>query len=183
LLGRLASRAGRADEAMELFARARGAFVKVESQTDIIDVDARVAECLVFRGLADEALERVSTALVEAEALEGVSIQTPLLQRIRGYAEMRLDRLDDAAAALDASLAVARSREAPYEVALTLRALAHLARMRGSTAAAAERESARILAQLGVVAAPDVLAFGELPSPAASSLAAVGETSEIASPG
>ena len=56
LLGRLASRAGRAEEAMDLFTRARATFAKVGSQTDTIEVDARFAECLVFRGLADEAL-------------------------------------------------------------------------------------------------------------------------------
>jgi tetratricopeptide (TPR) repeat protein len=175
LLGRLASRAGRADQAMELFARARAAFVKVGSQTDVVEIDARVAECLVFRGLADEAMERVSTSLANAEALEGVSVQTPLLQRIRGYALMQLGRWEDAAEAFDASVAVAEARQAVYEVALTWRAMAQLARVRGVEASATERKSDEILHGLGVVAVPDVpdsSAIGEQRRPP---LASVGE--------
>ena len=178
LLGRLASRAGRAEEAMDLFTRARATFVKVGSQTDTIEVDARVAECLVFRGLADEALERVSTALVEAEALEGVSVQTPLLQRIRGYALMQLGRLDDAAAAFDASLLVAQARKARYDEALTLRAVEQLARLRGSGPSAAGRRSDRILSELGVVAVPDIVGVDALGESAAAALTAKSDGTE-----
>ena len=156
LLGRLASRAGRADLAMELFDRARATFVKVGSQTDTIEIDARVAECLVFQGRAEEALERVSAALIDAEALEGVSVQTPLLQRIRGYALMQMERREEAAEAFEASLAVAKAREAPYDVALTLRAMAQLARAQGTDASTTERRSDELLVELGVVAVPDV---------------------------
>jgi tetratricopeptide (TPR) repeat protein len=156
LLGRLASRAGRADLAMELFDRARATFVKVGSQTDTIEIDARVAECLVLQGRAAEALERVSAALIEAEALEGVSVQTPLLQRIRGYALMQVARREEAAEAFEISLAVAEARQAPYDVALTLRAMAQLARAQGKDASATEVRSEKLLAELGVVAVPDV---------------------------
>jgi len=157
LLGRLASRAGRADEAMERLSRAREVFVDVGSLTDAMDADGRVAECLVFCGLADAALERATTALVNAEAQEGLSGQIPLLQRVRGWASLQLGRMDEARSALDASLAVGRAREAPYEVALTLRALAQLSRVEGLPAdPGADLESRRILAELGVVAIPDV---------------------------
>jgi tetratricopeptide (TPR) repeat protein len=182
LLGRLASRAGRADQAMELFARARAAFAKVGSQTDTVEIDARVAECLVFRALADDAMERVSTALVDAEALEGVSVQTPLLQRIHGYALMQLGRLDDAAEAFDASLTVAEARQAPYDVALTLRAMAQLAEVRGVDASAIERRSDDLLSELGVVAVPDVPGSAVGLQPGRPSLATIGEGArEIAS--
>jgi tetratricopeptide (TPR) repeat protein len=139
-----------------LFDRARATFVKVGSQTDTLEIDARVAECLVFQGRADEALERVSAALTDAEALEGVSVQTPLLQRIRGYALMQLARRDEAAEAFEVSLAVAEAREAPYDVALTLRAMAQLACAQGTDASAIEARSDALLADLGVVAVPDV---------------------------
>jgi hypothetical protein len=141
---------------LELFDRARATFVKVGSHTDTIEIDARVAECLVFQGRADEALERVSAALIDAEALEGVSVQTPLLQRIRGYALMQVERREEAAEAFEVSLAVAVARKAPYEVALTLRAMAHLARAQGTDASAIEGRSDRLLTGLGVVAVPDV---------------------------
>jgi tetratricopeptide (TPR) repeat protein len=182
LLGRLASRAGRADEAIELFARARATFVKVGSQADIIEVDARVAECLVLRGLADEALKRASMALVEAETLVGVSVQTPLLQRIQGYALMQLGRLDDAAAAFDSSLLVAHSRKAPYDVALTMRAIAQLARLQGSESSAFGRESDRILSGLGIVAVPDVPDNSALMDSEAPSLKVSEGTAERTSP-
>ena len=141
---------------MELFDRARATFVNVGSQTDTIEIDARVAECLVFQGRAEEALERVSAALIDAEALEGVSVQTPLLQRIRGYALMQMERREEAAEAFEASLAVAEAREAPYDVALTLRAMAELTRAQGTDASAIEHRSDELLAELGVVAVPDV---------------------------
>jgi tetratricopeptide (TPR) repeat protein len=149
--------------------------VKVGSQTDTIEIDARVAECLVFRGLADEALERVSTALIDAEALEGVSVQTPLLQRIHGYALMQMERREDAAEAFEASLAVAEARKAPYDVALTLRAMAQLARAQGTDASAIERKSDRLLEELGVVAVPDVPGVSAPVQPGATQLSAVGQ--------
>jgi hypothetical protein len=96
---------------------------------------------------------------------------------------MQLGRLDDAAAAFDASLLVARARKAPYDVALTLRAIAQLARIRGSEPSAAGRESDRILSELGVVAVADVLEVGALVEPAAASLTSVGEgAAEVTSP-
>jgi tetratricopeptide (TPR) repeat protein len=156
LLARLSSRAGRAEAAMELFSRARAEFVRVGAHADVIEIDARVAECLVFLGLPEEAVDRISTALIEAEALEGLSVQTPLLQRIRGCALMQLGRWDDAAAAFDASLVVAQARRAKGDVALTLRAMAQLARLRGSDPSSIERESERMLSALGVVNVPDI---------------------------
>jgi len=111
----------------------------------------------VFCGLAEAALDRATAALVKAEAQEGVSGQTPLLQRVRGWALMQLDRMEEASAAFDASLAVGRAHESPYEVAFTLRALAQLARLEGAPSdPAVDAESSRILAELGVVAVPDV---------------------------
>ncbi|MEP7059791.1 MAG: adenylate/guanylate cyclase domain-containing protein [Actinomycetota bacterium] len=157
LLGRLASRAGRADEAMERLIRAHEVFVQVGSQTDVMDAEGRIAECLVFCGLAEAALERVGTALVKAEAQEGVSGQTPLLQRVRGWALMQLGRTEDARIALDVSLAVGRAREAPYEVALTLRAIGQLDRLEGRTVDDEYAlEARRIMTELGVTSVPEV---------------------------
>ncbi len=160
LLGRLASRDGRAHEAMEMFARARAAFVQVGSQADRLDVDARVAECFVFRGLPDEAMEHAYRALADVERLDGVSVQTPLLQRIRGDALMQLVRWEEAAEAFEISLAVAEARQAPYDVALTLRSMAQLASAQGGDALEVERKSDDLLRSLGVVAVPEVLVGG-----------------------
>jgi hypothetical protein len=51
---------------------------------------------------------------------------------------------------------VAEAREAPYDVALTLRAMAQLARAQGTDASAIGQRSDGLLAELGVVAVPDV---------------------------
>jgi tetratricopeptide (TPR) repeat protein len=142
---------------MEMFARARAAFVQVGSQADRLDVDARVAECFVFRGLPDEALEHAYRALADVERLDGVSVQTPLLQRIRGNALMQLVRWEEAAEAFEISLAVAEARQAPYDVALTLRSMAQLASAQGGDALEVERKSDDLLRSLGVVAVPEVL--------------------------
>jgi tetratricopeptide (TPR) repeat protein len=157
LLGRLASRAGRVEEAMERLIRARDVFIDVGSATDSMDADGRIAECLVFAGMAEASLERANAALAKAEAQEGVSGQTPLLQRVRGWALMQLGRTDEAREAFDAALAVSSAREAPYETALTLGALAQLSRLEGlAPDPEDDLESRRILTELGVVAVPAV---------------------------
>ncbi len=157
LLGRLASRAGRPDEALERLTRAREVFVEVGSPIDAMDAEARMAECLVFCGRADAALERSTEALADAGAQEGMNGHTPLLQRVRGWALLQLGRMGEAREALDAALAGAREREAPYDIALTLRALGQLDRLEGRTVDEEYAlEARRILTELGVVAVPNV---------------------------
>jgi tetratricopeptide (TPR) repeat protein len=132
-------------------------FIDVGSATDSMDADGRIAECLVFAGMAEASLERANAALAKAEAQEGVSGQTPLLQRVRGWALMQLGRTDEAREAFDAALAVSSAREAPYETALTLGALAQLSRLEGlAPDPEDDLESRRILTELGVVAVPVV---------------------------
>jgi hypothetical protein len=63
----------------------------------------------------------------------------------------------NSAEAFEISLAVAEARQAPYDVALTLRSMAQLASAQGGDALEVERKSDDLLRSLGVVAVPEVL--------------------------
>jgi hypothetical protein len=78
-----------------------------------------------------------------------------MLHRVRAYACAALDRLDDAWAAVDESLAVARAGGAVYEVALTLEALSVVAELGGLPVdESADAERVALLAQLGIQVTP-----------------------------
>ena len=154
-LGRIAARAGRFEEALSLYEQARAGQSDVGDQVGVIETDARIAECLIFRGESTEALRRVGEALARDETMGGVSVQAPLLHRLRGQALMQLGRTEEARASLEESLRTAEARKASFEEALTLRALAQLAEMTGSSDAAAARRSEQILTELDVVSVTD----------------------------
>ena len=65
-LGRVVSRAGRYEEALELLAEARDGLEAIGAQADVLETDAKVAECYLFMGRHDDAL-----ALAERHAREG----------------------------------------------------------------------------------------------------------------
>jgi predicted negative regulator of RcsB-dependent stress response len=148
-LGRNAARAGQFEEALRLFGEAREGAEHVGAQADLVEIDAKVAECYVFQGDASAALELADKTLLQ----EGNVVWQPLLHRVRGYALMQLCDLTGADTALKESLRAARAVNADYEVALTLRALARLATLQGRPAASLEEESGSILERLGVVRA------------------------------
>jgi hypothetical protein len=155
-LGRLAARAGRCDEAMELLATARSTFVEIRADAEVLEVDAFTAEALMFSGRFPDALERATDALAREG---GRGAHAPLLHRIRAYALLATGDVDGCAAAVEESLTVARARGADYDIALALRAAAALARARGRQPdPAAERERIGILERLGVVREPAILA-------------------------
>ena len=130
-LGRVAARAGDHDEALELYERARAMFERMGDDGEMLETDARIAECLVFQGSSERALERADRGLRDARALGGVPAQLPLLHRARGYALVQLGRFDEARAALTASMEAAQARQAEFETALTGRAFVDLARLEG----------------------------------------------------
>jgi hypothetical protein len=93
----------------------------------------------------------------QPEVVKGEAVQMPLLDRVRGYAFWQLGRLDEAREALHWSLAGAREREQPLDVALTIAALVEFERHRGGTIdLALAEESERILNDLGVESVPEV---------------------------
>ena len=154
-LGRVASRSKRFDEALELFERAREAFTYVGAQADVDEVDARTAECLVFMGRSQDALELASATIDRTGTGAGV-MSLPLLERIRGMAFAQLGEHDAATRSLEVALDAARSRGSTFDVALALHGLARVVRSReGSPDPGDEAEERAILTGLGVVSLPE----------------------------
>jgi hypothetical protein len=146
--------------------------VDVGAEADEIDTLAVIAECHLLRGDPERALGVVDEALQQDHALGGISGQSPLLHRLRGFALWSRDATSEARQAFEESLAAGRSRDADYEVALTLDGLASLVTGLVEAPDAGEvagwrAESRAILERLEVVQVP---AF-EAPSPAAPSRA------------
>jgi len=125
-LARVAARSGRPDDALDLLDAAHEAFVDVGAEADDVDTLAVIAECHLLRGDPERATAVVDQALQQDHALGGISGQSPLLHRLRGFASWRRGEAGEARQAFDDSLAAGRSREADYEVALTLDGLAKL---------------------------------------------------------
>ena len=134
-------------------------FRAVGSHADALEARARLAEILQLSGDPDRALAVADDAIAQARSLGGVSEQLPLLHRVRGAALARTGDGEAALVALADSLESARHRDAVHDLALTLRAMARLARDWGeSEADALEREADVMLARLGVEWTLDLLA-------------------------
>ena len=163
IVGRVACRSGRYEEAIELLEQARAVNHEIGDQPEELESDVRIAECLAMQGRSAQALELATDALVRSETLGGPA--TPQLQRVRGCALAQLGRLSEARTALRESVAGAREREAEYEEALALHGLARIAAMEDSQDAPGLEERYRaIFERLGVVAAP-VIPIGEALEP------------------
>jgi len=161
-LGRVASREGRFEEALPLLRRSAEILRQVGDVSQALESESRIAELLLFEGKVGEALASARTTLAEVERSEGVGPQVPLLQRVSGYALARLGRMDEARAALDASLEAAQAREARYEVAMTLLALSELFPHDGSWSGWRE-ECLTALQDLGVESTPAAPIVSVLP--------------------
>jgi class 3 adenylate cyclase/tetratricopeptide (TPR) repeat protein len=156
-LARVASRVGRYDEALAMFGKARAEFVDVGAEPLVLETDARIAECFVFQGLADRVLEIVAPAIERGERMSGEGPQMAMLHRLRGFALAQYGDLDGGWAALEQSLEVARARQADFELALTLGAMARLARLRGDPDAGDyDADSRSMLRGLDVVVVPHI---------------------------
>jgi len=155
-LGRLAARAGRYDEALRLLAEARESYVADGEQAEVVETDARVAECLLLAGRPGEALDAVDRVLAEVPPGRRAELgQLALLQRVRALALGAQGRRGDALAGLEQSVATARTRGATYDLAWGLRALRDLHASAGTPAPdGVAEEQAALFARLGVVAEP-----------------------------
>jgi class 3 adenylate cyclase/tetratricopeptide (TPR) repeat protein len=157
-LGRVASRSGRYSEADGFFAAARDEFVRIGAEGEVLEVDTRIAESYVLQGRFDEALDLTEDTLRRARLSDGVSSSEPALLRIRGCALLRAGDLESAAVTLVQSLDAARRRESDYDRALALWALEELSRIDGQEPILSDSEAQAILARLGVVRLPPLLA-------------------------
>jgi tetratricopeptide (TPR) repeat protein len=153
-LGRAAALSGRIDEALANFEASRTAYRTAGASGQILEVDAREAECRLLIGDTSATLPRIQELSAELEGEGGMSLLKPLVARLRGYAMAQLGRLDEARVAFEASWASAHARGAEHEVALSLQGLARVARLRGEPWEAYEAETAGIFDRLGIRAVP-----------------------------
>ena len=145
----VATRSGDFEQAAELYQSAREQFQAMAAEAELIDTDARIAEALVFQQMPDQAIELATDALRRAVAQDAA--QQPMLLRLRGCAHAQRGEWEPADADLQASLEVARARDARYEAALTLDAIACAAAARGGHAPEARAEADEIFASLDAV--------------------------------
>jgi class 3 adenylate cyclase/tetratricopeptide (TPR) repeat protein len=157
-LGRFAGRTGNFEEARALLAEAHEVFSNEGDKVEALAADVWRVESLVHEGSSTAALELADDALRRTESTPGVAILAAMLHRLRGWAFMQLHDLEQAGAAFDASLELARlegenigMRSADYEVALTLDALEQLGEMVGGPSEDLERERDALMAKLAVL--------------------------------
>lgn len=131
LLGRVALRGGRIDEALAHFEEAKGHFAHVGAEQDALSMDARIAACLIANGHGDAALDLAARTHARATSANSSALLAPLLERVRGEALLMRGDHTGARKAFDASLAAGRARNERFEVMQTLQALIRLARREG----------------------------------------------------
>ena len=154
-LGRLAYRRGAYDEAMQTLTEARTEFEESGSSSDALEAEARMAECTLLAGQTTEALDQTTKLLERTASPDGApGPLTAMLYRVKGSALVELYDLPAAREALEEGLRIARERNATYDVALTLGALADLATAEGTPAEHYREEQRAILERIGVVRLP-----------------------------
>lgn len=149
-LGRIAARRGDFERALRLFEEARAGFAAIDGAAEVLETDVWTAECLLLKGDSERALALVDDGLAREAAMGGAGVHRATLHRLRGYACASLCRLVESWASLDDSLAAARSRQAHFEVALTLEAFASIAPLAGLPFDPPEEEHRLVLERLGV---------------------------------
>ncbi|MEP7055492.1 MAG: tetratricopeptide repeat protein, partial [Actinomycetota bacterium] len=151
-LGRLAARDARFGEALELLNSARSDYSRDGEHAEVLESDARLAECLLLKGDFRTALKSADAALEGVTSARRTLPQVPLLQRVRGLALAHVGEYDAALDALALSLQGAHERGARHEAAWTMQAISEVHRAAGMPGD--EDMSARQLAlfeQLGIV--------------------------------
>jgi tetratricopeptide (TPR) repeat protein len=157
LLGRVALRRGRFDEALTRLQEAKANFLHVGAEQEVPAVDARVAECHVALHKPELALELLTPMLDSGASSTGVVRIMPLIARVQGHALLQQGDAWGARDALDASLAAARERNDYFEATLTTLSLIELDRLEGvEPALDIVEESRSLLARLKIRAVPAV---------------------------
>jgi predicted ATPase len=149
VLGRLAARRGDVDRARMLISSARDLYASNGEQLEVALTESGLAECALFANepaLACQIAEKTLTALT---SLPGGGLVLPLLQRVHGLALAALGADEAARQALRSSIEAARARQARYELALSLQAVADMWPSALSDDERAERDA--LFDQLGVV--------------------------------
>jgi len=151
LLGRVSLRSGRLDEALSRLEESKAIYLHVGAESEVLGVDARIAECHVAMVNPDAALNLVGSMLARGSS-------SPLLEHIRGHALLLKGDLRGARDALETSLAAARERRELYGASLTMLSLIELDRLQGiEPPVEMVNESRSLLASFKVRAVPPLL--------------------------
>lgn len=156
-LGRIASRAGRFTEAAELLEDALQRFTNLGDERFALEMECRLVELCVLMMSPDEALRRLDGVLERIRKMGNVPVLLSMAHRLEGYALAQSGDADAARERIRKSIRVARESKTPYEIALSLQALATLPDgwLPGEVDAA-RSESSEILDRLGVLVTPHV---------------------------
>jgi tetratricopeptide (TPR) repeat protein len=119
LLARAALRAGRLEEARDLYRVAIDGHRRLRAEGDAHVAEVELLELLVAGGQPETALEQADL-IAASGSTDLVTFVVPQLERARGLALARLGELEAAVAALRASLDEAEARGSDFEVARTL---------------------------------------------------------------
>jgi len=122
-LGRVLLRVGRLQEAVARLAEAKSHFEQIGAADEVPPVDARIAECRVYEGAFDEALQIASDMLQRAASSKAITRLLPLLKRVQALALLGKGDDHGARAAAEESLRQARALGMEFEMLLTLLAL------------------------------------------------------------
>jgi tetratricopeptide (TPR) repeat protein len=128
MLGRVALRLGRLDDAMNRLEEAKSHFAAIDAGGEVPPIDARIAECKVELNQFDEAIAIVDEMLTHADDSESVGKLVPMIQRVKAHALIKQGDLWGARDALEASLQSARQKCDLFEAALTMLSLTELDR-------------------------------------------------------
>ena len=152
LLARVEARRGEHAKALERLEQARADFEAVQSEDEVLETSARVAECLVLASRPEEAFRVCTQLLDDPHDLEQFH---PLLYRVLGFAYAQNGDVDAARTCFGRSLAAAEHAGTDIETAQTLRALARLGVVPDEESATYAARSEALFEVLGVVAPCD----------------------------
>ena len=153
-LGRVLARKRQAEESLALLETAQRDQTEYGEAAEALLTGARIAESLAIAGRSEESLALAVGLLAEAKSVEAPPASVALLERIRGWSLVLLDRPAEARGALEGALLSARQRGAEYEVALALGLLATLGAEGDGRDLARERDE--IMDRLGVQPSSDL---------------------------
>jgi tetratricopeptide (TPR) repeat protein len=123
LLGRIAARTGRLEQAQQLFDHAREYLSGADEAAEVMLVDAFTAETLVICGDYIQAALLASAGIEQTSQPGAPSSIAPLLYRVHGIAMRGIGRMERADRSLRLSLSNARRLDARHEIVFTLREL------------------------------------------------------------
>jgi ATP/maltotriose-dependent transcriptional regulator MalT len=159
-VARVSLRLGRVEDAVAQLAEARANFEQIGAADDIPAVDARIAECHVYRGAFREAFELANGMLQRASSSAAIGKLAPHLQRVRALALLGLGDASGARGAAEESLRDARSRQDRFEVLLALLLLKTMNHQAGiQPTEDREDEAAGLIAQFKIKGVPKLPDF------------------------